>query len=203
MRFGNGSDLARWPRSLACSGGGLAATASRERGGEAGEVAYPFFAGRKWRRKWFVCRTNGGLSAEWEGRSALQKKRRRRNALSLSLLAPIQLQLNSVMPTFEMPCTDNHCSFCGAVVSYLRIVPVTIPLISSYSLVPQLLQLIFRSENHPFSLGRRPHLAATWMLCSSNKEEYLESCLPLFCNKETPFLRAMFAGSKHNSAPMN
>ena len=26
----------------------------RERERERGEVAYPFFAGRKWRRKWFV-----------------------------------------------------------------------------------------------------------------------------------------------------
>ena len=58
----------------------LAPAACFER--EAGEVAYPFFAGRKWRRKWFVCRTDGGLSAEWEGGSALQKKSRRRNALS-------------------------------------------------------------------------------------------------------------------------
>ena len=110
--------------------------------------------------------------------------RKRVEGEMLSLSSDIQLQLNSVMPTFVMPCTDNHhCSFCGAV-SYLRIVPVTIPSPLTYSPVPRLLQLIFRSENHPFSLGRRPHLDATWMLCLSNREEYLDTCLPLFFNKE-------------------
>ena len=52
MRFGNCSDLVRWPPSPQL----LREKRERERERErrAGEGAHPFFAGRKWRRKWFV-----------------------------------------------------------------------------------------------------------------------------------------------------
>ena len=74
-----------------------------------------------------MVRLSDGLSAEWEGGRECAAEKESKEKCSLSIFALIQLQLNSVMPTFVMPCTDNHCSFCGAV-SYLRIVPVTIPL---------------------------------------------------------------------------
>ena len=63
----------------------LAACFERERereADEAGEVAYPFFAGRKWRRKWFVCRTECRVG----GRECAAEKESKEKC---SLLAPI------------------------------------------------------------------------------------------------------------------